>query len=154
MKTQKLAASLAAIMLTLVGAPDALSQEAGNGPSLVRLAARGNVRAQTKLGYLFEIGKGFPQNYVQAVYWYRRAAEQGDPNAQYLLAYSLNIGRGTPPDWVEAYMWMNLSAAHTKDGDERAFRFRMRDAIATKLSPPQIDQAQFLALSWYPKRER
>jgi uncharacterized protein len=153
MKTQ-LKVSVTAILFMLFGTTVVPSQQLGNGQSLVRLAERGDARAQTRLGYLLEIGERFPQNYVQAVYWYRRGAEQGDSNAQYLLGYSLNIGRGTPPNWVEAHMWMNLSAAHTKKADERAFRLRMRDAIATKLTRYQIDEAQFLALSWYPKRER
>jgi TPR repeat protein len=121
---------------------------------LIRLAERGDARAQTRLGYSLEIGRGVPQNHAEAVYWYRRAAEQGEPDAQYLLAYCLHIGRGTPPDLIAAHKWMNLSAARIKDGNEREHRVRMRDIIATKLTRPQVEEAQFLALTWYPKRER
>ena len=49
----------------------------------ISLAERGNAPSQTYLGFLFETGRGVPQNYTEAAMWYRRAAEQGDSRAQY-----------------------------------------------------------------------
>src|SRR3954465_7101657 len=40
----------------------------------IPLAERGNAAAQTYLGFLFETGRGVPQNYTEAAMWYRRAA--------------------------------------------------------------------------------
>ena len=53
--------------------------------SFIPLAERGNAAAQSYLGYMFETGRGVPQNYTEAAMWYRRAAEQGDGLAQYSL---------------------------------------------------------------------
>src|SRR5215813_2786741 len=46
------------------------------------LAAAGYARAQALLGFLYEYGRGVPQDYVGAAAWYTRAAEQGEPAAQ------------------------------------------------------------------------
>jgi predicted PurR-regulated permease PerM len=37
--------------------------------------------AQRMLGYMYEYGKGVPQDYKKAVKWFRKAAEQGDMSA-------------------------------------------------------------------------
>ena len=42
------------------------------------LAEQGDPRAQHHLGWLYIIGHGVPQNYEEAVHWFRKAAEQGD----------------------------------------------------------------------------
>jgi TPR repeat protein len=34
--------------------------------------------AQIWLGFIFQTGRGVPQNYTEAAMWYRRAAGQGD----------------------------------------------------------------------------
>jgi len=136
--------------VTLAQAP----QRNPPGPGIVRLAERGDARAQTRLGFMLATGRGAPQNLVEAAYWYQRSAEQGDPDAQYLLGVCYDLGNGVPRDWVLAHKWLNLSAAGTRAGDEREHRIRMRDAIASKLSRSQIALAQDLAIAWRPKRER
>jgi len=40
------------------------------------LALQGNPRAQTQLAHLYADGRGVPQNYREAIEWYRRAALQ------------------------------------------------------------------------------
>src|SRR5690349_5000054 len=40
------------------------------------LAERGAPSAQAYLGFMYETGRGVPQNYTDAAMWYRRAAEQ------------------------------------------------------------------------------
>jgi len=142
--------------LVLAGLASAIAQPAAPRPQgnvLVRLAEHGDARAQTRLGYMLATGRGAPQNWAVAAYWYERAAEQGDANAQYLLGVCYDLGNGVPIDWILAHKWLNLSAARTKAGDEREHRIRMRDAIASKLSRQQILLAQDLALAWRPKRE-
>jgi TPR repeat protein len=42
--------------------------------AFIPLPERGNVAAQSHLGYTFETGRGVPQNYAEAAMWYRRAA--------------------------------------------------------------------------------
>ena len=67
--------------------------------------------AQTYLGFMFETGRGVPQNYTDAAMWYRRAAEQGDSLAQYSLGLLYDRGFGVPQDIVEAAKWLNLATA-------------------------------------------
>jgi uncharacterized protein len=56
---------------------------------LIPLAEQGVRAAQSYLGFMFETGRGVPQNYTEAAMWYRRAAEQ--PSLQKLL-YDLEAG--------------------------------------------------------------
>jgi TPR repeat protein len=144
-----------ATLLTLAGLTAAPAQSDRQGPGgVVRLAERGDARAQTRLGFMLATGRGAPQNFVEAAYWYQRAAEQGEPDAQYLLGVCYDLGQGVPQDWILAYKWLNLSASRTRAGEEREHRANMRDAIASKLSRPALALAQGLALAWRPKRER
>lgn len=119
----------------------------------IPLAERGNASAQTHLGYLFETGRGVPQNYTEAAMWYRRAAEQGDTLAQYLLGLLYDTGQGVPRDIVEASKWLNLSTAGAPR-QAREARARIRDAVTTKMTRGEIAEARLRALEWAPSRER
>lgn len=145
------------LLITLLGVM-AVSAQSGRQVSgrsdVIRLAERGYAPAQTRLGFMFASGQGVPQNEMEAVEWYKRAAEQGDPDAQYLLGVSFDLAKGVPMDWVLAYKWLNLSVARTRPGNEREHRARMRDAIASKLSRPELEEARNLAIAWRPKPER
>ena len=46
-------------------------------------AEQGNARAQFALGSKYHYGRGVPEDRVEAVRWYRLAAEQGFAEAQY-----------------------------------------------------------------------
>ena len=50
-----------------------------------RLAEDGDAEAQNDLGVMYGNGEGVPQDYKEAVKWYRLAAEQGVAAAQYNL---------------------------------------------------------------------
>lgn len=110
------------------------------------LADEGFPPAQTSLGFMYEQGKGVPQNHVAALNWYRLAAGKGDATAQYNLGAMYNNGRGVPQDYVLAHMWFNLSAAQ---GDHDAATWR--DIVAMLMSPAQLAEAQKLAREWKPK---
>jgi len=47
---------------------------------------------------------------------------------------------------VRAYMWYSLGAANGVEAGAR-----LRDAIAKRMDPDQIDEAQKLAREWKPK---
>jgi TPR repeat protein len=49
------------------------------------LAELGDARAQSMLGWMYDVGQGVSQDYKTAVKWYRLAAEQGDADAQHNL---------------------------------------------------------------------
>ena len=42
-----------------------------------RLAEQGDASAQYNLGVMYSFGRGVPENYAEAVRWWRLAAEQG-----------------------------------------------------------------------------
>ncbi len=118
----------------------------------IPLAERGDPAAQTYLGFMFETGRGVPQNYTEAAMWYRRAAEQGDGLAQYSLGLLYDKGQGVPRDIVEASKWLNLSTA-AAPARVREARARIRDAVTTKMTRGEIARARLRALEWAPSRE-
>jgi hypothetical protein len=157
--------ALAAVTLMLSAGHAALGQSMQRGiyafnrqnyvaasRSFIPLAERGNVSAQTRLGYMFETGRGVPQNYTEAAMWYRRAAEQGDSLAQYSLGLLYDRGQGVPRDIVEASKWLNLSAA-AAPREAREARVRIRDAVTSKMTRGELAQARLRALEWAPSRE-
>jgi len=119
----------------------------------IPLAERGTATAQAYLGFMFETGRGVPQNYTEAAHWYRRAAEQGDSLAQYSLGLLYDKGQGVPRDVVEASKWLNLATA-AAPRKAREARARIRDAITTKMTRGEIARARLLALEWFPIREQ
>ena len=104
------------------------------------LAEQGDAMAQSTLGYMYNNGKGVPEDDKQAVKWYRLAAEQGFANAQYNLGVMYANGEGVPEDKVLAYMWWNLSAAN---GDYSASK--NKGDITKNMTPSQIAEAQKLS---------
>jgi hypothetical protein len=49
---------------------------------LRKVAEQGGAQEQCDLGNFYFRGEGFyPQDYAQAAFWWRKAAEQGDPEA-------------------------------------------------------------------------
>ena len=56
-------------------------------------------------------GAGVPQDYAEAVKWYRKAGEQGYAGAQYNLGFMYAKGKGVPQDYAEAGKWYRKAAA-------------------------------------------
>jgi TPR repeat protein len=112
------------------------------------LAEQGNASAQAELGWMYSVGRGVPQNFLLAAKWYRRAAEQGNGNAQFALGLLYNKGEGVPRDLLLAYMWLNLAASQAV-GEDRDFKVRIRDGVASKLTVAQVEAAQQMARMYY-----
>ena len=72
------------------------------------LANQGDAPAQFNLGLKYANGKDVPQNFAEAVKWYRKAAEQGHAQAQYALGHKYYDGDGVTQDYVVAHMWTNF----------------------------------------------
>jgi TPR repeat protein len=121
---------------------------------LLRLPAeRGFSDAQAVLCYLYTYGRGVPQSFSEAATWCRRSAEQGHPQGQYMLGLLYDKGHGVPENFVQAYKWLNLAAARAS-GPKKEFSYRIRDSVATKMSPAQVAKAQALAIEWQPVPEQ
>jgi TPR repeat protein len=122
--------------------------------ALLRLPAEhGDASAQAILCFLHTYGRGVPQSYSEAALWCRRAANQGNSQGQYLLGLMYDKGQGVTEDFVQAYKWLNLAATRAS-GPKKEFSYRIRDAVATKMSPDQVTKAQQLALDWKPALEQ
>ena len=115
-------------------------------------AEQGDPRAQAVLCYMHNYGRGVPQNYREAASWCLRAANQGNSESQYMLGLLYNNGHGVPEDFIEAYKWLNLAATRAS-GPKREFSYRIRDNVASKMSPAQLAKAQALAMAWRPVPE-
>lgn len=112
-------------------------------PILSALAGKGDALAQVYLGVMYFKGQGRPQDYAEAVKWYRKAAEQGHALAQVYLGVMYFNGNGVPRDNVKAHMWYDLAAAQ-----DVKFAVTSRDQVAAKMSPDQITEARRLAREW------
>lgn len=118
---------------------------------LTPLALRGNANAQAFLGFMYENGYGAPQAFGAAVELYIDAAIRGNPFGQCMLGLMYDKGHGVQRNVVLAYKWLNLAAARASRR-ERDYFLRLRNAVASKMSPAQIHQGQRLALIWEPGR--
>jgi hypothetical protein len=124
------------------------------GPAaLIVSAERGDPRAQTYIGFMYETGRGLPQDYVLAAQWYHRAARQGHSRAQHMLGLMYDKGQGVTQDYVQAHKWLNLAAGGSGKRDREYF-LRMRNALASKMTVFQVNEAQWLASHWWPVPER
>jgi uncharacterized protein len=115
------------------------------------LARRGNAQAMALLGFMYEHGFGAPQFYDAAADLYARAAAQGNPFAQSMLGLMYDKGHGVAQNVVLAYKWLNLAAARAPKRQREVY-LRFRDAVASKMSPGQIAEGQWLASTWTPER--
>jgi uncharacterized protein len=118
-----------------------------------RAAEHGSASARFNLGNLYAEGKGVPQDYSEAAKWYRLAAEQGDAQAQYNLGLAYAKGEGVTEDNVSAHMWLNLASARfpASDAANRGVATASREAVANRMSPEELADAQKRAREWTPK---
>ena len=145
---------IAAAGVTLAGPAHATEKKVTvKSESLFAAAEQGDARAQTIIGFMYETGRGLPQDYQLAGAWYQRAAQQGYPRAQQLLGLLYDRGQGVAEDYVTAHTWLNLAAAGAS-GKEREHYLRLRDSLAFKMTVAQITQAQWRARHWRPTPER
>jgi len=112
-----------------------------------KAAEQGNAPAQFNLGVMYANGDDVPQDYAEARKWFSLAADQGDANAQFNLGIMYATGDGVPQDHVQAHKWYNLAALQFPASKAAA----ARDALAAKMTPAQIAEAQKLAREWKPK---
>ena len=104
--------AVGALSLAVLGQPvQAQDKPATQELADLRASAEaGEAQAQFNLGVRYTFGEGVPQDYGEAVAWYRRAAEQGHAVAQYGLGVLYGTGEGVPQDYVEAVAWYRRAA--------------------------------------------
>lgn len=133
-------------LATLYSKGEGVPQDYEEAVRLYKLAAEeGYALAQHNFASMYYFGQGVPKDYREAFRLLSLAAEQGLGSAQTMLGIMYTKETGIPQDYVQAHKWLNLAAA---SGDEGARK--IRDEIAKKMTPQQINQAQRLARDWKP----
>ncbi|MBF0623455.1 MAG: sel1 repeat family protein [Magnetococcales bacterium] len=108
-----------------------------------KAAAKGDVRAQTYLGYIHDRGLlGVTPNPYEALRWYRMAADQGDPEAQANLGYLYLHGRGTTSDPVAARDWFQRAAEQGSADAQANLGYLYAKGLGTAKDPEA-------AVRWY-----
>jgi len=91
---RRIAATLAVVVALLFSAGSAWADledagaayDRGDYETAIReyrpLAEKGEASAQAQLGWMYENGEGVPENDVELVKWFRKAAEQGHEDAK------------------------------------------------------------------------
>src|ERR1039458_9634347 len=99
------------LTVLLLSRVDLVSSEARS-----RLAARGrrdavcDAAAQIRLGRKYFLGEDVSQDYSQAAFWFRKAADQGNAHAQLFLGLLYSEGWGVAQDFEEAAIWYRKAA--------------------------------------------
>lgn len=107
-------------------------------------ATAGDAEAQFSLGMAYEFGRGVPQDYPEAVSWYRKAANQSHAGAQYCLGYAYFQGQGVPQDDVQAAAWWRKAA------DQGFVRAQSNLAVMYETGEG-VPEDDVQAVSWYRK---
>jgi len=89
------------------------------------------------------IPQGVAKDDVEAVKWFRKAAEQNDVKGQFNLGAYYANGRGVAEDHIEAYKWMLLAAGQ---GLEQAKN--IVTIWSGAMSPGQIADGKRRANDW------
>lgn len=79
-------------------------------PKLLRRAQSGDAESQYTLAAMYGAGDFLDKNDVEAVRWYRSAAEQGHAEAQRNLGLMYAYGEGVAQDFAECIHWIFKSA--------------------------------------------
>jgi TPR repeat protein len=118
-------------------------------PELRASANSGDAKAQNELGEAFRAGKrGAARDPVEAVKWFRKAAEQNLPRALSNLGVCYERGEGVAKYEVEAYKWDLLGAAQ---GDTKAKR--NASMLELMMSQEEIAEGKRRADVWLEERK-
>ena len=128
-------------------------QDFGEALKWYRMAAdQKNSTGQNNLGSMYVMGRGVAADPAEAVRLFRLAADQGNSVAQANLGFQYVAGRGVAQSDGAAYFWLNLAAARLP-ANFTALRTRVaqvRDGVARKLAPGELQEMQHLAAAWKP----
>ena len=116
------------------------------------MAQDGNPEAQFKLGQHCDNGIGTPQDFDEAMRWYRAAAEQGVVEAHYNIGVLYDHGRGVEQDYPVAHMWFSISQQRcTPVENERAKK--VKGSIEETMNPAELERARMLYRNWESNRD-
>jgi hypothetical protein len=96
-------------------ADDSSEQRATERPSeisetLWEAANKGDAEAVRTIGYMYDSGKGVPQNRAEALRWFRMAASKGDDWSMNKIGSMYDQGLGVSENQAEALRWRLMAA--------------------------------------------
>jgi TPR repeat protein len=89
----------------------ASGQQAAAAELYRQLATGGDRRAETRLAWMYEAGRGVERSLPEASRRFERAALAGEAEAQYALAVMFRTGQGRERDLAQSLTWLRLAAA-------------------------------------------
>ena len=87
-----------------------LGAESKDISELKARAQKGDAEAQASLGVMYAKGETVPQDFSEALRWFRMAAEQGNSKGQNAIRVMYANGQGVSQDFTEALRWYRLAA--------------------------------------------
>lgn len=75
-----------------------------------QLAEDGDRKAQTRLAWMHEAGRGVPRDLAEAARRFELAAQAGEAEARYALAVMYRTGQGRDRDVAQSLVWLRLAA--------------------------------------------
>ena len=96
---------------------------------------------------MYANGEGVPQDFTQAFYWTRKAADQGNPDAQANLGMAYFKGDGVERDFAEAAKWLREAADQGSPVAQRELGLLYEKGQG-------VPQDYVQAASWYSKASR
>ena len=112
---------------------------------MFRLAAeQGDAEAQCGLGEMYYGGEGVPQDYAEAIKWWKISAEQGHEGAQNNLGLMYIRGKGVTQDYEKSAKWFRLAAEQGNVNAQWYLGNMQRDGVG-------VIQDYKEAVSWFRK---
>jgi len=113
-----------------------------------RAAGRGHVPAQYEVARIQFEGLVVPRDIDEMMYWLWRAALRGHAESEVMLGAVYEYGEpGVAANPTEALKWYLIAARHgSATLQPRALK--LADRVRTKMTPPQIEAATWLAAQW------
>lgn len=113
-----------------------------NYNNMVLASDRSYISTNTGVRYL--LGRGVPQNYERAFYYFNQGAREGDPLAQNEVAYMYAAGKGTKQDYRQAINWYQQAAKHGLASAEFNLGLMYLNGLGT-------DANKSIAVKWFEK---
>ena len=92
---------------------------------------------------MYNSGLGVEQDYIEAMRWFREAAELGHGEAQAQLGVMYFVGMKVSRDYIKALKWLNIASSLGVD-----LAPKYSDIVAKRMTELQINKAQKLADEW------
>jgi TPR repeat protein len=108
------------------------------------LAQANDAWGQLRLGFMYHMGYGTPQDYAQAAVWYRKSADQGRGMAMRDLGILYEHGNGVKQDYRQAAYWYRKAADAGDGGGMNDLGILYEDGYGV---PKDVEQA----VAWYQK---